>query len=89
MKLWLFGDCYLRPSARLSVIIRFSTIKSEMELFHSRIVKRKNLIFYMFYLFLTTVFLYIYFNLESTIITHGMPYPDNLSMAKNVENIIR
>lgn len=27
--------------------------------------------------------------LESTIITHGMPYPDNLSMARSVEAIIR
>tara|TARA_B100001093_G_scaffold220814_1_gene211793 strand:+ start:900 stop:1799 length:900 start_codon:yes stop_codon:yes gene_type:complete len=27
--------------------------------------------------------------LESTIITHGMPWPDNLSMAQNVEQIIR
>lgn len=27
--------------------------------------------------------------LESTIITHGMPYPDNLSMAHSVEAIIR
>lgn len=27
--------------------------------------------------------------LESTIITHGMPYPDNAAMAKNVETIIR
>jgi pseudouridine-5'-phosphate glycosidase len=27
--------------------------------------------------------------LESTIITHGMPYPDNSSMAANVEKIIR
>lgn len=27
--------------------------------------------------------------LESTIITHGMPYPDNLEMARSVENIIR
>jgi len=27
--------------------------------------------------------------LESTIITHGMPYPTNLTMSKNVENIIR
>jgi pseudouridine-5'-phosphate glycosidase len=27
--------------------------------------------------------------LESTIITHGMPYPGNLEMAKSVENIIR
>lgn len=27
--------------------------------------------------------------LESTIITHGMPYPDNLEMAHSVENIIR
>jgi pseudouridine-5'-phosphate glycosidase len=27
--------------------------------------------------------------LESTIITHGMPYPDNSAMAANVENIIR
>jgi pseudouridine-5'-phosphate glycosidase len=27
--------------------------------------------------------------LESTIITHGMPYPDNAAMAKNVEKIIR
>ena len=27
--------------------------------------------------------------LESTIITHGMPYPQNLSMAQNVEKVIR
>lgn len=27
--------------------------------------------------------------LESTIITHGMPYPQNLETAKQVENIIR
>lgn len=27
--------------------------------------------------------------LESTIITHGMPYPDNLTMARSVEAIIR
>lgn len=27
--------------------------------------------------------------LESTIITHGMPYPDNLAMARGVEDIIR
>ena len=27
--------------------------------------------------------------LESTIITHGMPYPQNLDMAKNVEAVIR
>jgi pseudouridylate synthase len=27
--------------------------------------------------------------LESTIITHGMPYPQNLEMAKNVERVIR
>jgi pseudouridylate synthase len=27
--------------------------------------------------------------LESTIISHGMPYPDNVKMAKNVESIIR
>ncbi|WP_193142900.1 MULTISPECIES: pseudouridine-5'-phosphate glycosidase [unclassified Meridianimarinicoccus] len=27
--------------------------------------------------------------LESTIITHGMPFPDNVDMAKNVESIIR
>jgi len=27
--------------------------------------------------------------LESTIITHGMPYPQNLEMAKNVEKVIR
>lgn len=27
--------------------------------------------------------------LESTIITHGMPYPDNLEMARSVEKIIR
>jgi pseudouridine-5'-phosphate glycosidase len=27
--------------------------------------------------------------LESTIITHGMPYPDNAAMAKDVEKIIR
>ena len=27
--------------------------------------------------------------LESTIITHGMPWPDNLSMAQNVEQIVR
>ncbi len=27
--------------------------------------------------------------LESTIITHGMPYPDNNNMAANVEKIIR
>ena len=27
--------------------------------------------------------------LESTIITHGMPYPDNLAMARSVEEIIR
>ena len=27
--------------------------------------------------------------LESTIITHGMPYPGNLEMAKSVEDIIR
>ena len=27
--------------------------------------------------------------LESTIITHGMPYPQNLSMAQNVEAVIR
>jgi len=28
-------------------------------------------------------------SLESTIITHGMPFPTNLAMAKDVENIIR
>ena len=27
--------------------------------------------------------------LESTIITHGMPYPENLKTAKNVENVVR
>ena len=27
--------------------------------------------------------------LESTIISHGMPYPQNVEMASNVENIIR
>ncbi|MCI5075415.1 pseudouridine-5'-phosphate glycosidase [Oricola sp.] len=27
--------------------------------------------------------------LESTIITHGMPYPDNLAMARSVEGLIR
>ncbi len=27
--------------------------------------------------------------LESTIITHGMPYPQNLSMAKSVEQVVR
>ncbi|MDP0928763.1 pseudouridine-5'-phosphate glycosidase [Paracoccus onubensis] len=27
--------------------------------------------------------------LESTIITHGMPYPQNLQMARDVENVIR
>ena len=27
--------------------------------------------------------------LESTIITHGMPYPDNLKTAIQVENIVR
>ena len=27
--------------------------------------------------------------LESTIISHGMPYPDNLSMAREVEAIVR
>lgn len=27
--------------------------------------------------------------LESTIITHGMPYPNNIEMAVEVENIIR
>ncbi|KAG1668228.1 Pseudouridine-5'-phosphate glycosidase [Nymphon striatum] len=27
--------------------------------------------------------------LESTIVTHGMPYPDNLEMARSVETIIR
>ena len=27
--------------------------------------------------------------LESTIITHGMPYPQNLEMAKNVEAVVR
>jgi pseudouridylate synthase len=27
--------------------------------------------------------------LESTIITHGMPYPDNLGMAREVEDVIR
>lgn len=27
--------------------------------------------------------------LESTIITHGMPYPNNIKMAVEVENIIR
>ena len=27
--------------------------------------------------------------LESTIITHGLPYPDNLKCARNLENIIR
>lgn len=27
--------------------------------------------------------------LESTIITHGMPYPDNLTMAKDVEQVVR
>src|SRR3546814_20809365 len=27
--------------------------------------------------------------LESTIITHGMPYPDNLAMARSVEAIVR
>ena len=26
--------------------------------------------------------------LESTIITHGMPYPQNLEMAQNVETVI-
>ena len=27
--------------------------------------------------------------LESTIISHGMPYPDNVAMAREVEQIIR
>ncbi|MGO2547393.1 pseudouridine-5'-phosphate glycosidase, partial [Mammaliicoccus vitulinus] len=27
--------------------------------------------------------------LESTIISHGMPYPQNVQMAKNVEQIVR
>ena len=27
--------------------------------------------------------------LESTIITHGMPYPQNLEMARQVEQVIR
>ena len=27
--------------------------------------------------------------LESTIITHGMPFPDNLAMARGVERIVR
>ena len=27
--------------------------------------------------------------LESTIVTHGMPYPENLQMATKVENLIR
>lgn len=27
--------------------------------------------------------------LESTIITHGMPYPGNIEMARSVESIIR
>ena len=27
--------------------------------------------------------------LESTIISHGMPYPDNVAMAREVEAIIR
>ncbi|MGE4378559.1 MAG: pseudouridine-5'-phosphate glycosidase, partial [Candidatus Izemoplasmatales bacterium] len=27
--------------------------------------------------------------LESTIISHGMPYPENVKMAKKVETIIR
>lgn len=27
--------------------------------------------------------------LESTIITHGMPYPDNMQCALDVENIVR
>ena len=27
--------------------------------------------------------------LESTIITHGMPYPQNLEMAQNVEAVVR
>lgn len=27
--------------------------------------------------------------LESTIISHGMPYPQNVAMATNVENIVR
>ncbi|CAN0529734.1 unnamed protein product, partial [Ectocarpus sp. 8 AP-2014] len=27
--------------------------------------------------------------LESTIISHGMPYPENLAMARGVEDIIR
>src|SRR3546814_18079455 len=27
--------------------------------------------------------------LESTIITHGMPYPDNLAMARAVEALVR
>ena len=27
--------------------------------------------------------------LESTIISHGMPYPKNVEMAKNVEQIVR
>ena len=27
--------------------------------------------------------------LESTIITHGMPYPQNLEMARDVEAIVR
>ncbi|KUK81135.1 MAG: Pseudouridine-5'-phosphate glycosidase, partial [Petrotoga mobilis] len=27
--------------------------------------------------------------LESTIISHGMPYPQNVEVAKNVEDIIR
>ena len=27
--------------------------------------------------------------LESTIITHGMPYPQNLEMAREVEDVVR
>ena len=27
--------------------------------------------------------------LESTIISHGMPYPDNVAMAQEVEHIVR
>ena len=27
--------------------------------------------------------------LESTIIAHGMPYPDNLEMAREVEHLVR
>ncbi|HTN61090.1 MAG TPA: pseudouridine-5'-phosphate glycosidase, partial [Devosia sp.] len=27
--------------------------------------------------------------LESTIITHGMPYPQNVAMAKQVEAVVR